>query len=296
MSHFFRRTNQQKGFSLVEMLISMVIFSIVMGIIYTYLLQTKKDIAESEVELNTADNAQTAVNSLRKDLYQIGVGRDSANEQPQLLRAGMYDLIFVADLDRDVRNTDNRYGSIDPTILPPFSSGSPWMPLFFLYDSGIPVDWKYTGYDPDQEYGYKNIGAEIVRYSLDTNSDGRITVQDLEDNIDIETDRTHTFNEQDFWLLKEWWGCIKSGSNYVNQHSGLHPVAFNLRACSTIRMGASARRNWSGSNIPMGSIRNLSSRIGDIFTIPLRQTMIRPMKTGPVNPLSCGVTGAVHTR
>lgn len=226
MNHFFRRKNQQKGFSLVEMLISMVIFTIVMGIIYSYLLQTKKDIAESEVELNTADNAQTALNSLRKDLYQIGVGRDSEDAQPQIMRAGMYDLIFAADLDREVRNADNRYGCIDKDLSIPISPGSPFYPLAFLWD-----DDQYTGWDKDPavRYGYRNIGAEIVRYSLDSNSDGIVNVQDLEDNIDIETERTHTMNEQDFWLMKEWWGCVQNGGVYSNQHSGHHPVAFNLR-------------------------------------------------------------------
>ncbi|MBN1296869.1 prepilin-type N-terminal cleavage/methylation domain-containing protein [bacterium] len=228
MSQLIKRDGHQKGFSLVEMLISMVIFTIVMGIIYSYILQTKKNIAEAEVELNTADNAQTGVNSLRKDLYQIGVGRDSEDGQPMLLRASMYDIIFVADLDREIRDPDKRYGSIDPNNPPPFS-GSPFSVLYYLYNPAILESWKYTGWDRFAEYGYKNIGAEVVRYSLDSNHDTYVNVMDLEDNMSIEGDRTHTFNENDFWLFKEWWGCVKQGSGYINQHSGLHPVAFNLR-------------------------------------------------------------------
>jgi len=233
MNRFFNSSIRRKGFSLVEMLISMVIFSIVMGIIYSYLLQTKKDVAESQVELNTADNAQTAINALRKDLYSIGIGRDAAHGQPQLLRAGMYDLIFVADLDRDIRNTDSRYGSLNRNVSTiSFSPGSPFMPLFFLYNTGIPADFRYTGWDESASYGTDNFGAEIVRYSLDMNNDGIINNADLENNFMFgsDEDRMHTENPNDFWLNKEWWGVYKlAPGSFVNQHSGNHPVAFNLR-------------------------------------------------------------------
>ncbi len=221
--------NRSKGFSLIEMLISMVIFSVVMGIIYTFLLQTRRDLSDAELELALTDNAQSAVNALRKDLYQIGVGRDAEHEQPQILRAGMFDLIFVADLDREIRNPDRRYGSLDPTLSMSFGPGSPFRPLYFLYDPAIPDDMRYTGWDQDAAYGYRNIGAEIVRYSLDSNSDGVINNLDLEDNLLFEGTRQRTQNPNDFWLFKEWWGCVKTETGYANQHSGVHPVAFNVR-------------------------------------------------------------------
>ncbi len=228
MSLCFKSENRRAGFSLVEMLISMVVFSIVMGIIYSFLLQTKKDLSEAEVELDLTDNAQSAINALRKDLYQIGVGRDNDKEQPQILRAGMYDLIFVADLDREVRNADKRYGSPIPGGMT-FSLGDPFYPLYYLYNSAIPESMNFTGWDRMANYGFQNLGAEIVRYSLDSNGDNVVAAGDLEDNIDVEDGREHTMNPNDFWLFKEWWGCVKTGSTFENQHSGRHPVAFNIR-------------------------------------------------------------------
>lgn len=222
--------NKEKGFSLVEMLISMVIFSIVMGIIYTYLLQTKLDVAEVQEELNTADNAQTAINSLRKDLYRIGIGRDSGQEQPQLLRAGMYEIIFISDLDQEIRNQDKRFGSPNHNLIGmTFNPGDDYYPLAFLYDATIPENRKSHNFDPLVAYGNQNLGAEIVRYSLDMNSDGVINYEDLEDNIDIDADRVHTQNPNDFWLNKEWWGTVKLPGFYRNSYSGSHPVAFNLK-------------------------------------------------------------------
>lgn len=226
---YLKARNTGKGFSLIEMLISMVIFSIVMGIIYSFLLQTRKDLSEAEVELTLTDSAQTAVNALRKDLYQIGVGRDVQQEQPQILRAGMFDLIFCSDLDREIRNPDKRYGCPDPTLSIPFGAGSPFRPLYFLHDPTVPEDERYTGWDPNTAYGYRNLGAEIVRYSLDSNQDNIVNHLDLEDNIVFEGTRQRTTNPNDFWLFKEWWGCVKDGSGYRNEHSGVHPVAFNVR-------------------------------------------------------------------
>lgn len=222
------KENRHAGFSLVEMLISMVVFSIVMGIIYSFLLQTKKDLSESEVELDLTDNAQTAINSLRKDLYQIGIGRDTDQNQPQILRAGMFDLMFVADLDREIRSTEKRYGSPnheDYTML--LDPGEPFFPLKFLYST--PESLRFSGWDPNARYGYLNMGAEIVRYSLDCNGDNVVNALDLEDNIVMTDARQNTMNPNDFWLFKEWWGVVNVSGTYINQHSGRHPVAFNLR-------------------------------------------------------------------
>ncbi|MBN1878902.1 prepilin-type N-terminal cleavage/methylation domain-containing protein [bacterium] len=229
MSLCINKGNRHAGFSLVEMLISMVVFSVVMGIIYSFLLQTKKDLSEAEVELDLTDNAQSAINALRKDLYQIGIGRDTEKTQPQILRAGMFDLIFVADLDREVRSTDKRYGSPDPNLPMSFSPGSPFLPIYFLFDPGIPELFRFTGWDPSLSYGYNNLGAEVVRYSLDCNGDNVISSLDLEDNIEMDGAREQTINPNDFWLFKEWWGCYNSSGVYINQHSGRHPVAFNIK-------------------------------------------------------------------
>jgi len=112
MSVFYRSSRRtQKGFSLIEMLISVLIFTIIMGIIYTYLLRTKKQVSSSEQELEAADNAQAAMQTLREDLYLMGLGRDTENDQPRILKCSPYDIIFVADLDRNKTNRNDSDGS-----------------------------------------------------------------------------------------------------------------------------------------------------------------------------------------
>ena len=113
---FLNRLNSAKrgrGFSLVELLISMVIFTIVMGIIYTYLLKTKTGVSRTERELEAAENAQRALDVLRKDLYMVGVGIDTDHNQPKVILAGPYDLIFCADLDRNLPDKFARYGAFN---------------------------------------------------------------------------------------------------------------------------------------------------------------------------------------
>ena len=58
--------------------------------------------------MEAANNAQKALTSLRNDLYMIGSGRDVDHDQPRLLRCTPYDIIFVADLDRDIPEATDR--------------------------------------------------------------------------------------------------------------------------------------------------------------------------------------------
>ncbi|MBN1553085.1 prepilin-type N-terminal cleavage/methylation domain-containing protein [bacterium] len=221
----FARRTKQRGFSLVEMLISVLIFAIVMGIVYTYLLQTKKNVISSEEELEAADNAQAALKALRDDIYMIGYGRDVENDQPRLLRCAPYEIIFIADLDRNKENQTDRFGAY-LNSKSDAGSASNFLPIRFLTQhSG---DW---GWDDTIDYGTGYVGAEIVRYSLDYNADGRIDMQDTEDYIvGVAEGETHNQNPADFWLIKEWWGATSdgSGSDFKNTYSGVHPVAFNI--------------------------------------------------------------------
>ncbi len=221
----FLNKGSYRGFSLVEMLISVLIFTIVIGIIYSYLLRTKQNVKTSEQELEAADNAQAALQALREDLYQIGLGADPEHNQPKLLRCTPYDIMFVADLDRNSVNQSDRYGAY-VNSLPNASTGN-FFPILQYVNS--PGDW---GWDPTVDYGSKTVGAEIVRYSLDYNGDYRINSQDTEDAIALsDPDLTHNQNPADFWLIKEWWGCRADphGGGFKNEYSGIHPVAFNIR-------------------------------------------------------------------
>jgi len=218
---------KSRGFSLIEMLISVLIFTIVMAIVYTYLLRTKKHVISSEQELEAAENAQAAIQALKKDLLRIGLGRDSENEQPKLLRCSPYDIIFVADLDRDHANATDRYGAY-VNGMPDDGSYTDFVPIRPYVTN--PGDW---GWDTSVEYGSLNIGAEIVRYSLDFNQNGLIDGGDVENAIAAQMDAeiTHNQNPRDFWLMKEWWGCAAdpSGAGWKNFYSGRNPVAYNIR-------------------------------------------------------------------
>ncbi len=224
---------KNRGFSLVELLISMVIFTIVMGIIYTYLLQTKTELTRTERELEAAENAQRALNALRDDLYLIGVGIDTDNEQPKILFASPYDFIFCADLDRTLPDKFARFGAYDNDLE---EAGVPEPSKFLavrdLLDKAAAFPGNWSRWDNDVVYGSAQLGAEVVRYSLDYNSDGDIDSFDEEDYITGEyEDLPHNQNPVDFYLNKEWWGMINdpsSASGFRNSHSGIHPVAFNI--------------------------------------------------------------------
>ncbi|GEM_PF-6257985 len=216
-----RRTIQ--GFSLIEMLISIVIFTIIMGMVYAYLMRSKDSLFGTQEELAAANAAQDALRSLREDILQVGAGRDSENDQPRILRAGPYEFVFVADLDRDKTNELDRYGSpINP--LPPLSE---FDPIRQLVEPPPSNDW---GWDRNIAYGDDNFGAEIVRYSLDFNSDMAINEMDTENMIaSTETGMTHNLNPCDFFLFKEYYGVKNLASGVANSYSGRQIIATNIR-------------------------------------------------------------------
>ena len=229
-----KKLTGNRGFSLVEMLISMMIFTIVMGMIYAYLLNTKKTVISTEQELEAVDNAQNAVNALREDLGRIGYGCDRLNNQPRILLCTPYEIIFCADLDRNSQNPSDRYGAYINGMNEPYFS-----PIRRFIKAGTssppgsggeaPGDW---GWETSQIYGNGTDGAEIVRYSLDYTGDSAVLPDDTEDQIaSIELGVTHNQNPSDFWLIKEWWGVHADSitGTVANAYSGRHPVAFNIR-------------------------------------------------------------------
>ena len=216
-----RRTIQ--GFSLIEMLISIVIFAIIMGMVYAYLMRSKDSLFGTQEELAAANAAQDALRSLREDILQIGAGRDAENDQPRILRAGPYELVFVADLDRDKTNELDRYGSpVNP--LPPLSE---FDPIRLLIEPPPNNDW---GWDRNIAYGSDQFGAEVVRFSLDFNGDMTINEMDTENMIaSTETGMTNNMNPCDFFLFKEYYGVKSLASGIANTYSGRQIIATNMR-------------------------------------------------------------------
>lgn len=250
------KNNQRRGFSLLEILVTLGVMSMLFVMAYTQLFKTAEKTAR-EIDLTEArSSARVALEMMRKDLANLGLNVRQGVHQPNIFRADAAQIIFSADLDKDLRFDDpKKRGALcfkslpydethDPVNNDRYSIVKKYFSLmntsFFIPATNI-VDWGNctTSQDPD--------GAEIVRYSLDYT--GTIpgpmnyfgfSASDLEDRFPTNPRQVwhglfderirHTQNPYDFLLIKEVWGTQRtSAGTLVHTYSGPQIITGNIR-------------------------------------------------------------------
>jgi prepilin-type N-terminal cleavage/methylation domain-containing protein len=144
------------GFSLVEMLVSLALFSIVLSMVFAFLDQAGRKLETEANGVQTHQGARVAMDELGLLVQQAGFGierRDPGNPaswQRAVIHAGPHALAFNANLDDAV-------GAIGPEVTLTFPDGS-----------------SYAGEADDET----TEGAETYYYTLDANDDGQISAAD----------------------------------------------------------------------------------------------------------------------
>jgi prepilin-type N-terminal cleavage/methylation domain-containing protein len=179
----------QKGFTLIETLIVLVIAVIVAGGLAYMLSGGRRTSRIAELDAQAQQNARVAVDMMVRDMRSIGYDIDYTRGQMGLVYAGPYDVIFNANLrpEPDVGNTPGAPSALNvsssPATVPP---------------SGTVM------YSPSQTY---QTGAETMRYTFDSTNDGVISADDRTDDT-IE----QTANPYDYTLVRQIYG-YDGGSN-----------------------------------------------------------------------------------
>ena len=110
-----RRTNHQltarrqaprdAGFSLIEMLVSLALFSVVLAMVFAFMDQARKNLETEASGVETHQGARVALDELGLLVQQAGFGISRAEPnnpavwQRAILHAGAHALAFNADLD-----------------------------------------------------------------------------------------------------------------------------------------------------------------------------------------------------
>lgn len=95
-----RSTGIRRGFTLVEMLVSMAVFTLVMGIIVPFFVSQSRTSSTQTNRSEAMRNAQFAFGSIDRDLRMAGIG--VGERQPTLVYANNRAITFNADLvERD---------------------------------------------------------------------------------------------------------------------------------------------------------------------------------------------------
>ena len=165
-------TSLTQGFTLLELLISMAITMMVFAIVATVFLQMRKVSRRQEMDVAMIQEARIGVAEMARLIRMAGYRRDSEHGQPAIIEAAPFQLTFNADISKDFE------------ALPK--------------NSMIPLDSVNDYVSPDQAF---ETGAETIRLTLDSDDDGDIEPDDIDDNHNPAEELTE--NPDDLTLVKE---------------------------------------------------------------------------------------------
>ncbi|HSH68559.1 MAG TPA: prepilin-type N-terminal cleavage/methylation domain-containing protein, partial [Deferrisomatales bacterium] len=105
------RRQVRRGFTIVELLVSLSIAAILLTLVYQVFISQRRTYTAQEEVAEMQQNARIGLETLTRDLQNIGAGVDRGD--PQLLHCAPYEIVFYADLDLD---QDGVTGPASPSI------------------------------------------------------------------------------------------------------------------------------------------------------------------------------------
>jgi len=174
MTNHSRIRNSAAGFTLVEMVISVLVLGVVLIVMGGLFVLFQKSSAQTNDFAQVQQNARIALDFLTEQLRQAGSQTDYFRGQRPIVHAGPYQVAFNADIDNG--QTIDGLG-----------------PLTALRRSSTPNRVPPTGtmiYTPAADY---QSNAETIVLTLDSNSDGVITGADRGDDAEEAGNNTNLF-------------------------------------------------------------------------------------------------------
>ncbi|MDO9390846.1 MAG: prepilin-type N-terminal cleavage/methylation domain-containing protein [bacterium] len=156
---------KDRGFTLIELMITMVMLSIIVVAIVSVVMSSQKAKRNTELISEAQQTARILVDMISDDVRSAGYGANTVAGHTPIVYAAPYDIMISANLAPypDVPGTPGSPAAINPASTPlPGGSGSP------LYDGGA---------------GFAD-GAETIRYTFDSNNDKTVTTADRGDDLE----------------------------------------------------------------------------------------------------------------
>lgn len=244
-SHAGAPRQDQHGFSLIEMIVTLTILAMVISVLSTVLIQATLSRVSSSNRFESLQTARSAADMLARDLRSAGFGVDASNA------AGAQPAIAYID-SLQVLMCENASPYPDAT-----TPGAPE-----AYDpSGSPKPRVLVGtlYMPPCKY---TTGAEIIRYTLDLNDDGAVNATDVASAEGADARRSRC--PDDYTLVRQVYGDY-SGGTAGNNGGSAERIALVLKPGNgvpplfTVYLSGSATPwDWSGGPVPASMLGQIS--------------------------------------
>lgn len=248
---FLHRVSQKSrrctsaGFTLVELMVTLVVLALVVGTIAAIVLNVGNSRDKTAHRAEIAQTARAAVDLIARDVRSAGYGsdRDAATPQPAIAYVDSAEIILCENQQP----------------YPDTLSAGPQLPQAYQpTGSPKPATLNATAWTPPQKY---STGAELIRWTLDVNNDG--TVDDDDISSPQGADAASTPNPDDYVLVRQVYGDMTA--NTAGNNGGAQERVALVRKPGagvppmfTVYMkGSSTPWSWANGPVPANQLDDI---------------------------------------
>jgi len=241
---FMRPRTARAGFSLVELMITLVLLAVVVAVIATVVIGSQRSKADTEGRIEAQQSGRAISDIIAQDIRTAGYGTDNNTIPNQTPFAYVDSVEIQINVNQQFPDTSNA----------PASATNPYA----LDPAAAPLPARLTGaYLPATTYATH---AETVVYTLDLNNDGNIDATDQAQGIATEAQRTP--NPNDYVLGRVVYGRVAAGNNGGSvQKVGLvrGPGAGIPPMYSVYLNGSATPWDWHNGAVPANRLKDITS-------------------------------------
>ena len=242
-----RPRSARAGFSLIELMMTLVLLAIVVAVIATVMIASQRSKADTEGRVEAQQSGRAISDIIVADLRTAGYGTDTdaIPAQPPFAYVDSLEIILEANLNSN--KPDSALADTNTTKMFPRAADP----------NTTPLPPKITGsYLPPMQY---STGAEMIRYTLDLNNDGNVDAADQVTPLATEAQRTA--NPNDYVLARAVYGQQPGGGNggSLEKVGLVRGPGAGIPAMYTVYLGSNPTPwDWSNGPVPAAQLKNIS--------------------------------------